>query len=63
MTRELSQAHARIRELVNGLRKHMHTEECFLYAARTASDGGNVFCIANCTDSRRKLLKEERTDD
>ena len=47
---------ARVAVLEEGLSRHLHTEACFAYAARTAREHGNAYCIAICSDSHRALF-------
>jgi len=49
----------RVAALEGGLRKHRHTEQCFKYAARTARQHGNAYCIAICSDSHKELDKKD----
>lgn len=49
---------ARLRE---GLQKHIHTQECWEYAVKTALACGSYYCTAKCADSRRQLLATPTT--
>ena len=47
----IAELEAEVERLREGLAKHVHTEECFRYAAKTASKHGNAHCIADCSNS------------
>ena len=52
----------RVKELEGALEKHKHTDECFEYAARTAADHGNYYCIAKCSNAHREALSPKDGD-
>lgn len=44
--------------LKEALGKHIHTQKCFEYAAKTARQSGSYYCIAECADSHKQALKD-----
>jgi len=54
---DFEQLQAENKRLKEALEIHLHTQKCFEYAAKTARDHGNYYCIAECADSHRQALK------
>ena len=46
----------RVKYLEEALLIHVHTQECFNYAAKTAARHGNAHCVARCADSYRRIM-------
>ena len=55
----IEQLRAENKRLRDALKKHKHTDKCFAYAAKTARQSGNYYCIAECADSHTQALQEK----
>lgn len=58
LKRKVSMLEAKSEKLKEALSHHKHTDKCFNYAAKTARDSGNFYCIAECADSHKKAIKD-----
>ena len=56
---EIKELQAENLRLRKALGRHLHTQECWEYAVKTALNCGCYHCIAKCTDSHKQALKGE----
>ena len=56
---EYKKLQAKNERLKDALKKHKHSDKCFEFAANTARQHGNYYCIAECVDSHKQALKGE----